>query len=287
MPAQPVGRTSHPASDSGTAGASLDTVPVPYRLVAVHDRTELQALERRLGAARFDATLRLNRIDRKHVHDRDSLVVPAAAALDSLSPFPAGIPEARGISRLLLVSTVVQAFAAYDSGQRVRWGPTSTGRETSPTPAGLYHTNWKQPQRTSTVNDEWLLKWYVNLESRLGISLHEYDLPGRPASHSCVRLLEDDAHWIYDWSQTWTLDPVKRSHVLRQGTPVVVLGAYAFDARRPWRNLPLDAHATDVPADTIVAALRAYALAPADTAAMLPSGDLPHADPPPASGARR
>ena len=46
--------------------------------------------------------------------------------------------------------TRVQAFAAYDSGALVRWGPTSTGRREMPTPARLFHTNWKARQRTST-----------------------------------------------------------------------------------------------------------------------------------------
>jgi len=37
------------------------------------------------------------------------------------------------------------------------------------------------------------------------VSFHKFDLPGYPASHGCVRLPEEDAKWIYDWADHWTL----------------------------------------------------------------------------------
>lgn len=261
-----------------------------YVLRPLRRSRDFLALERQLGTPRLDQVLRLNRVDRGHVHDRDTLVVPEAAAWDSLAPdwnlltpFPRGLAPAGSIARLLIVSARIQAWAAYDSGHMVRWGTASTGRREKPTPPGLYHTNWKQPERRSTFNDEWLLKWYVNLDSRLGISLHVYELPGRPASHSCVRLLEDDAKWLYDWAEGWRVDPADQRHVLRQGTPVVVMDAYDFDAPRPWRALAADPHANDIPADSIAAAMRRWRL----LAAAAPSADLaPPARPAPAESAR-
>jgi lipoprotein-anchoring transpeptidase ErfK/SrfK len=264
VPSAASARSPVPPGDDSTALARVptaaDSALPPYHLVAIHSAAELTDLQRRVGATHFETILRLNRIDRAHARDRDTLVVPRTTAWDSLSPFPSSLPEAQALPKLLLVSAAVQAYAAYDSGRRVRWGPTSTGRRESPTPPGLYHTNWKQPERRSSVNEEWLLRWYVNLDSRRGISLHLFELPGYPASHSCVRLLEDDARWLYDWADTWSLDPRDRRHVARDGTPVLVLGEYPFGARRPWRQLGLDPHATDVRGDTIVAALRAHVL---------------------------
>jgi L,D-transpeptidase catalytic domain len=223
-------------------------------MIRVRDAARLVALKDSLGAMRFALLLRVNRVDLAHVRDGDSLVVPSEFDPAALSPFPAAVRAADSLRKLLVVSARVQAFAVYDSGRLVRWGPTSTGREEKPTTPGLYRTNWKQRARTSTFNDEWRLEWYVNLDSRLGISLHQYELPGRPASHSCVRLLEEDAQWLYDWAEGWSLSPDGRT-VLRPGSPVIVMDAFAFGQPRPWRLLPADPQATDVSATEITAAI--------------------------------
>ena len=183
-----------------------------------------------------------------------------------LSPFPDTLPAAGLPPKLLVVSARVQAFGAYEAGRLVRWGPTSTGRQEKATPPGLYHANWRQRTRASTFNDEWVLHWYVNLSNFDGISLHQYELPGRPASHSCVRLLEDDAEWLYRWVDTWKLVPGDRRKVLVQGTPVAVLDEYAFGRRRPWKRLPDDPRATTLGAGEIAAALRKWGVTAADPA---------------------
>ena len=121
--------------------------------------------------------------------------------------------------RLLLVSRRVQAFAAYEAGTLVRWGATSTGRRETQTPAGLFATNWRSKLRRSSDNGEWLLPWYVNFVNESGVSFHQFALPGYPASHACARLLIDDAKWIYDWVELWTLDAT-RQRIEVYGTPV-------------------------------------------------------------------
>lgn len=243
---------------------------VRYTIWHVHGARDLAQLVQQLGPSRLDQVARLNRVDRDRIRGGDSLVVPQSARWDSLAPdwtlflpFPRALPAADSIPRLLVISARIQAWAAYDSGRIVRWGTASTGRRDKPTPAGLYHTNWKQTERHSTFNDEWLLRWYVNLDSRLGISLHQYELPGRPASHACVRLVEDDARWLYDWARTWRIDPDEPRRVVSHGTPVVVMDAYDFGGRPPWRALAQDPHANDISADAVVTALRRFgALAP-------------------------
>lgn len=236
-----------------------DTLRAPhYERVAVGGARGLVRFQQGLGPERLAIVLKLNRLDLAHVRDRDSLIVPdSLSTLADLSPFPRELPSQRGRSKLLLVSLRAQAFAAYDSGGLARWGPASTGRESLQTPPGLYHTNWKDRERVSTFNEEWLLKWYVNLDNFLGISLHEYDLPGYPASHSCVRLQADDAEWLYGWAEQWVLDKDPR-RIIRQGTPVVVFGEYAFHHRAPWKSLPEDSRATELPLGGIEDALRTY-----------------------------
>jgi len=161
------------------------------------------------------------------------------------APFPATIALLDSVPRLIAVSQRVQAFAAYERGRLVRWGPTSTGKAKTPTPNALYFTNWKRKQTRSTDNDEWLLNWYFNFENRRGISFHEYDLPGYPASHACVRLLAADAEWIYRWADQWALSRDGLS-ILAWGTPVAVFGRYDFKAPGPWRRLGEDSLAVRI-----------------------------------------
>jgi hypothetical protein len=57
-------------------------------------------------------------------------------------------------------------------------------------------------------------------------------LPGVAQSHACVRLLARDAEWIYNWGGGWTLDTQGQLHT--PGTPVLILGSYAFGPPAPW-----------------------------------------------------
>ena len=265
-PGRAAGGTVRVDSARGDTAAAMRDSLVRYGTFRIADGDSLRALEQRLGPAAFDVVLRLNRVDLGHARQGDTLVVPSVFDWARLSPFPGALPSAGLPRKLLVVSARVQAFGAYEAGQLVRWGPVSTGRREKVTPQGLYHANWRQRTRASTFNDEWVLNWYVNLSSFDGISLHQYELPGRPASHSCVRLLEDDAGWLYQWVDTWKLAPGDRRRVLEQGTPVAVLDEYAFGRRRPWKRLPDDPRATTLAPDSIAAALRKWGVAAPDSA---------------------
>jgi hypothetical protein len=235
--------------------------PLRYRRVAIPGPARLRAVRDSLGASGFTTVLKVNRIDLQHVYAGDSLIIPEGlrdrTEGDSLrySPFPLSLPVADSLPKLLLVSLRVQAFGAYERGTLVRWGPTSTGKKATPTPARLYHTNWKDQERTSTVNGEWILLWYLNLDNIEGISIHQYALPGYPASHSCVRLPEEDARWLYAWAEQWRLAS-DGAAILEQGTPVLVFGEYPFGRRRPWKRLPEEPEATTIPASEIETVLR-------------------------------
>jgi len=227
-----------------------------YRALKLAGNQTLTELENALGAHRFALFLKVNRIDLAHVRDTDTLAVPDST-LDTLdlAPLPLQLANAAAIPKLLLISLRVQAFGAYEDGHLVRWGPVSTGKKATPTPAGLYHANWKAKQRYSTVDDSWFLKWCVNIEVHEGISLHEYELPGRPASHSCVRLAPDDAEWVYGWCDQWKLD--RAGKLAAPGTPVLVFGDYAWGDKPPWKRLAEDPLAASVPEGEASAALGA------------------------------
>jgi lipoprotein-anchoring transpeptidase ErfK/SrfK len=146
----------------------------------------------------------------------------------------------------VIVFQPVQAFGAYEHGVLVRWGPVSTGARTAPTPSGLFHLNWRQREHTSTVDPDWAMPWSFNFENRLGLAFHAQALPGKPASHGCVRLLVEDAQWLFDWGEPWTVDP-GGTRVLRLGTPVLVIGEYNFEAQPPWQLLHRLARPVELP----------------------------------------
>jgi lipoprotein-anchoring transpeptidase ErfK/SrfK len=249
------------ADTSARRGSRADSLAARrYLRYALVDPASIVDLQRTWGDSGLAIILKINRVDIDHARVGDTLVVPTSARpMLAWTPFPRDLPEARAVSRLLLVSARVQAFAAYDSGRLARWGPVSSGRREMPTPPALYHANWKARTHVSTVDEGWILDWYVNLDNFAGISLHQYELPGRPASHSCVRLREDDARWIYEWVRTWKVAPDRR-HILEQGTPVVVFGEYRWSEVRPWKRLAEDPAATDVSGAEIAAALRRFAV---------------------------
>lgn len=89
------------------------------------------------------------------------------------------------------------------------------------------------------------MEWYFNFHNTRGLALHQYTLPGYPASHACIRLLERDAVWIYGWGEGWTLD--RRGQIAKRGTPLLIRGQYTFDGPPPWRSLERLALGIDLP----------------------------------------
>lgn len=213
--------------------------PVKYKLYKPKRKQNYSNLVNKFGYKNAELILALNRIDRRNLKPRDTLVIPDTFVTNwkYYSPFPLKVEAAFQIPKLIVVSQRIQAFAAYQLGNLLLWGPTSTGKEETPTPNGLFHTNWKAEETTSTFDDEWKLKWNFNLDNFEGVALHQYELPGYPASHSCVRLLEKDAEWIYHWADQWIVSADEES-VLAYGTPVIIFDEYDFDSPKPWLELP-------------------------------------------------
>jgi lipoprotein-anchoring transpeptidase ErfK/SrfK len=190
--------------------------------------------------------LALNRLDEASIKRADTLIIPDKILSDfnQYSPFPATVSMLKEVNKLVIFSYAIQAFAAYERGVLVYWGPTSMGAKIHPTPTGLFFANWKAKETISTVDDEWKLKWNFNIENKEGVGWHQYTMPGYPASHSCLRMLEKQAQWMYSWAQQWIVKG--QNTVVAQGTPVIVYGAYPFGSRRPWLHLLNDPNANTI-----------------------------------------
>jgi lipoprotein-anchoring transpeptidase ErfK/SrfK len=132
---------------------------------------------------------------------------------------PEEAPQFADDAKAIVVDLPGQVFGAYEHGRLIRWGPVSTGSEQHATPSGMYHLDWKSRLRVSSVDPTWIMPYYYNF-SHIGLGMHEYVMEGRPASHGCVRLLRDDAVFIFDWGAP--------------GTPVWIVGEYHFRQPKPW-----------------------------------------------------
>ena len=179
---------------------------------------------------------KLNRADRAHLDRLPAIVVPTEWSDEELtySPLPLRYASGTTLPQLLVVHVPGQSFGAYEFGLLAQWGPISSGGRAHPTGPGLFALNWRSPGRASTVNPDWFMRWYFNFDSVDGRALHAYALPGYPASHGCIRLLERDARWLYDWGEQWVLDAAGKT-VVEPGTPVFLVGQYDFKAYYPWR----------------------------------------------------
>ncbi len=233
-----------------TRTENLDDLPeVYYEYAVIDDLSGNSVLARNrfysrlgdedvdLGRKRAKLVELLNRVRMQDVALGDTLVVPTRFGLDfrAYSPFPRYYPGARNLDKVFIIHKTIQAFAAYEHGQLARWGIVNTGHpDSTSTPNGRFNFNWKVEERVSTLSppgEEWTMHWVFNFHDARGIHIHQYAMPtGGPTSHGCVRLVDADAKWIYDWADPWKttrghMGPSSRQgKLLAPGTMVLVLG---------------------------------------------------------------
>ncbi|QKJ64030.1 L,D-transpeptidase [Flavobacterium sp. M31R6] len=214
--------------------------------ISFHFENTKQWLEKTKDSAQFRIVFAINRTDKSNITKMDSIIIPGdlTGDIEFYLPFPLEVPYLKDINKIIFFSYPTQTFAAYENGDLIYTGPTNMGRKKDPTPTGLFYTNWKAEKTTSTFNDEWDLRWNFNIANKLGVGWHKYELPGYPASHSCLRLQEKDAKYLYTWADQWILKDDE--NVLVKGTPVIVFGKYDFDAPKPWLQLTQNPKALNI-----------------------------------------
>ncbi len=256
-------KSSVKAADTLSVKKALKPEPPPLKVIFSKEPVKsvhiLSELTDKFGDAGMREVLAINRLDTRHIVIGDTLCVPDTLPDNFLffSPYPKHISFLDSVPRILIFSYPVQAFAAYEYGELVRWGPTSMGKRTTPTPVGLYFTNWKAKETISTVNEEWVLPWAFNIDNFNGISIHQFELPGYPASHSCARLLQSDAEWIYYWADQWIL--TKDGNRIRAfGTPVIIYGKYDYHSPPPWKKLAEDSNADKLNEEELIVVIKKY-----------------------------
>lgn len=262
----------------------LDNLPeVYYNYHVLHDARGNSVLARntffkilgngdlKLGQRKAKLVELLNRVLLQDLSVGDTLVVPTEFGLDfrAYAPFPRYYPGSRDLGKLFIIDKSIQAWAAYEYGQLARWGIVNTGAKTSPTPNGRYNFNWKTEHRVSSLSppgESWDMYWVFNFHLERGIHVHQYAMPtGGPTSHGCVRLIDADAKWIYNWADPWKTSSgstgygSQNSRIIEPGTMVLVIGEDPVDNPHPFdfkkrypvlRKVELPANPYDVPPGT-------------------------------------
>jgi hypothetical protein len=228
------------------------------KTISFHFEKSKEWLVKNTDSAQIRIVLAVNRSDKANITKMDSILIPSdlTGDLEFYLPFPLEVPYLQAVNKIIFFSYPTQTFATYENGILMYTGPTNMGRKKDPTPTGLFYTNWKAEKTISTFNDEWDLRWNFNIANKLGVGWHQYELPGYPASHSCLRLQEKDAKYLYNWADQWILKDDE--NVLIKGTPVIVFGAYPFGKSKPWLQLVQNPKALNISADEIEQATKSY-----------------------------
>ena len=222
-------------------------ISITYRLDSIQNDSALKIFKSTYNAAQQKIIAATNRIDPSRIRVKSKLVIPDTILADFMqySPFPSTLALPDSVTKFIVINQRIQLFAAYDHGKLAQFGPVSSGRKAKPTPNGLFYTNFKAKKKRSTVDGDWIMPWYFNIANHDGVGMHQYFLPGYPASHSCIRMYEENAKWIYDWADQWQVSE-DGSTVLKKGTPVLVFGTYDFNGISAWKQLPENPKAIDL-----------------------------------------
>jgi hypothetical protein len=144
---------------------------------------------------------RFNRIDRRHIYPGMTIKVPdSMAAIRGYTPLPRFYEPARGHEKYILVDITEQWLGAYQYGKLAFSFPAATGKAGTETPTGMFRIDARDQNHTSslykTANDEEqypmdnAMRFHIG-QDNVSYWIHARDLPGRPASHGCIGLYDE------------------------------------------------------------------------------------------------
>lgn len=96
----------------------------------------------------------------------------------------------------IVVSLHDQQMQIWRGSELVAQSPVSSGKPGHETPTGIFSVLHKKKYHESNIYSNAPMPWMQRL-TWTGIALHEGKLPGRPASHGCVRLPDGFAEELY------------------------------------------------------------------------------------------
>lgn len=96
----------------------------------------------------------------------------------------------------IVVSLHEQQVQVWRGSELIAQSPVSSGKPGHETPTGIFSVLHKKKYHESNIYSNAPMPWMQRL-TWTGIALHEGTLPGRPASHGCVRLPDGFAEELY------------------------------------------------------------------------------------------
>jgi len=223
------GSTADPAA-SPVDGAKEDLSRVDYpshRQIAwePHFIKPNETLETLFGND-WTTVARFNRLDRRHTYPGMTIKVPTdMEAARRYTPLPLEYEPAKRYDRYILISLTEQWIGAYENGELKFSMPAATGKKGYETPTGLFRIDARHRTHTSSLyqTDDQSAQYPMDFAMRFHIGsddvaywIHARDLPGKPASHGCVGLFDEqmqnrmygipgepvlqDSKKLYDWA---------------------------------------------------------------------------------------
>lgn len=147
--------------------------------------------------AHWNIIQRLNRIDEKRLVPGKKILIPEDFEKAVwFCPVPKRIFN-QNFKKILYFFLDIQYFGAYQDNNLWLWGPISSGKLSSKTPSGEFLVLWKNKNYISKKYKV-PMHYAVNFSEK-GYFFHHQSLPGKPASHGCIRLLKVDAEKLFYW----------------------------------------------------------------------------------------
>jgi len=166
-----------------------------------------ESLERLFGKD-WIYVARFNRIDRRHVYPGMTIKVPKNMTdIRNYSPLPSRYEPAAGYPKYILVNITEQWLAAYEYGILKFSTPAATGIAGHLTPLGLFKIDARDKFHSSSLYKtskgdaqypmDYAVRFHID-SAHVSYWIHARDLPGRPASHGCIGVYDEEMqHRVY------------------------------------------------------------------------------------------
>lgn len=146
---------------------------------------------------------RFNRVDRRHVYPGMTIKEPERMGdIRGYTPLPNELPNAKVYRKYILLDLTEQWIGAYERGKLKFSMPAATGKADTATPVGIFRISARHQTHVSSLYKisgeegeqypmDYALRFHTD-DKNVGYWIHARDLPGRPASHGCVGLYDEE-----------------------------------------------------------------------------------------------
>ncbi len=223
---------------------SLKDIKWRPHFVMPHENLERLFGEDWMHVARF------NRIDRRHVYPGMTIKVPEdMESIKNYEPLPRRYEPAAPYPKYILVDVREQWLGAYEYGELKFSTPAATGIAGHLTPLGIFQVDARHKNHTSSLYKthkgdaqypmDYAIRFHIDQE-HVAYWIHARDLPGRPASHGCIGVYDEemqkrvyripqkpainDAARLYYWVADVDEEDESRITYLEDGPPVEIRG---------------------------------------------------------------